>query len=100
MSAPRRCVSLVVCSEINSIPRVIWIRLFLLLMVCMLAVPCVLGQAHNSAPASSPTTVGQWAAPVYFCAQKPCVVGVNAALMYTGKVLLYYYPATPDKGSQ
>lgn len=66
----------------------------------MLAVPCLLGQARNSAPASSLGTVGQWAAPVYFCSQKPCVVGVNAALMYTGKVLLYYYPATPDKGSQ
>jgi len=76
-------------------------RLAIVFVVC-----CILAQsgfAQGKSPAVQPpalSTVGQWAAPVYFCPAKPCVVGVNAALMYTGKVLLYYYPPNPDSGSQ
>ena len=43
---------------------------------------------------------GQWASPVYFCAATPCVVGANAAVLNTGSVLFYYYPAKPGIGSQ
>jgi len=102
MLLPRRRVCVEVCPSVDrTAARITGMLFFSILMVCcMFAVPCVLGQTHSSAPASSPSTVGQWAAPVYFCQQKPCVVGVNAALMYTGKVLLYYYPANPDVGSQ
>ena len=83
--------------------RSIWRRLVLLFIIgCVFAqASFLLGQSKTAAPPPpGPSTVGQWAAPVYFCPAKPCVVGVNAALMYTGKVLLYYYPATPADGSQ
>jgi len=77
-------------------------RLVSILIVCCAFAPSVLeGQTKAAATLpASPATVGQWSAPVYFCAGKPCVVGVNVALMYTGKVLIYYYPPNPENGSQ
>jgi hypothetical protein len=103
MLLPRRLLTVVDCPGADrAIFRTQWVRLLaFLLMVCCLLPGMILAQTNvPAAPASSPSTVGQWAAPVYLCPAKPCVVGVNAALMYNGKVLLYYYPATPDKGSQ
>src|SRR5258708_1009580 len=51
------------------------------------------------ASASSSATLGQWAAPVNFCTY-PCMVGADAAVLHTGKVLFYYYPATGQQNSQ
>ena len=79
-------------------------------LVCVLMIICVLGaslawakkkkpQAKRPA-ATSPSQVGQWAAPVYFCSKKPCVVGANAVVMNSGNVLFYYYPPSPFTGSQ
>ena len=101
MSLPLRSIS--VEYRLGASARNTTLRIALILLVC-----CVLTQASfvfgqtkaPAAPPPSPSTVGQWAAPVYFCSAKPCVVGVNAALMYNGKVLLYYYPSNPDNGSQ
>jgi uncharacterized protein YjdB len=58
----------------------------------------ITASATLSVVASSP--LGQWAAPVYFCSNTPCVVGANAVLLNTGSVLFYYYPAAPGQGSQ
>lgn len=49
--------------------------------------------------ASSSATLGQWPAPVNFCTY-PCMVGANAAVLHTGKVLFYYYPAAGQQNSQ
>jgi hypothetical protein len=42
---------------------------------------------------------GSWASPVYFCTF-PCLVGANLAVLNTGKVLFYYYPASHGTNSQ
>jgi hypothetical protein len=106
MLLPRRFVTVVNCLGADrATVRTIWMRFAFILMVsCACGAPGVIvGQAKVPAaapPGSSLGTVGQWAAPVYFCPAKPCVVGVNAAVLNTGKVLLYYYPPKPDQGSQ
>lgn len=58
----------------------------------------ITASATLSVGSSSP--LGQWAAPVYFCSNTPCVVGANAVVLNTGNVLFYYYPAAPGQGSQ
>lgn len=78
--------------------------LFLLLiaLVFCLSVPVARGQSKAAAAAvvSSAATMGQWAAPVNFCPTDPCVVGANAVVLHTGKVLFYYYPAGGKQNSQ
>jgi hypothetical protein len=78
------------------------VSLFFMAIVFCLSVPNVWGQAKPpvSAPVSSPATMGQWAAPVNFCPSDPCLVGANAAVLRTGKVLFYYYPAGGKQNSQ
>jgi hypothetical protein len=95
----RRRVALVDCPGAD---RAANYFLLIVLLCCALAVPSLFAEQTKkaSAPAPGPAIVGQWAAPVYFCPAKPCVVGVNAALMYNGRVLLYYYPPNPEQGSQ
>jgi hypothetical protein len=105
MLLPRRSVSVVNRHGADRVTvRTIGMRLAFTLMVCFSgAAPGVMGQTKIPAaapPVSAPATVGQWAAPVYFCSAKPCVVGVNAAVLNTGQVLLYYYPPNPSQGSQ
>jgi hypothetical protein len=83
----------------------VWVRLFLVAMLfcSCTATVAVWGQAKlpaRTAPVSSASTMGQWAAPVYFCSALPCVVGANAAVLNTGQVLFYYYPPNPSAGSQ
>jgi hypothetical protein len=72
-------------------------------LICLFAVPPLWGQAKAAEkakpPALSPATVGSWAAPVNFCTF-PCMVGANAAVLNTGSVLFYYYPATGAENSQ
>jgi len=88
----------------RALERTTWMRLALIAAVfCLCGVPVARGQATHSTPATSPASaasVGQWAAPVYFCPKEPCVVGANAVVMYTGNVLFYYYPATNTLNSQ
>ncbi|MGA7219762.1 MAG: galactose oxidase early set domain-containing protein [Candidatus Sulfotelmatobacter sp.] len=55
--------------------------------------------ASKEPPASSSATLGAWAAPVNFCVY-PCLVGANAAVLNTGNVLFYYYPAANTLNSQ
>jgi hypothetical protein len=82
----------------------LWIRL-----ICFLMIFCALGASpawarkkkSQAKPAStSPSQIGQWATPVYFCSKGPCVVGANAVVMNSGNVLFYYYPPSPFTGSQ
>jgi hypothetical protein len=76
---------------------------FIAAVFCLCGVPVARGQANGPTPARSPSSaasVGQWAAPVYFCPKEPCVVGANAVVMYNGNVLFYYYPATNTFNSQ
>lgn len=85
--------------------RRMWTRqVFVAMVFCLCAgSTCVWGQAKLPAKAPSlpsSTSLGQWAAPVKFCAGYPCVVGANAAVLNTGKVLYYYYPGTNTKNSQ
>jgi hypothetical protein len=85
--------------------RTVCVRLFLVAMLfCSCTAPIVVwGQAKllpKTAPVSSASTMGQWAAPVYFCTALPCVVGANAVVLNTGQVLFYYYPPNPTAGSQ
>ncbi len=89
----------------DAAPPTVWVRLFLVAMLfCSCTAPVVVwGQAKlaaKTAPVSSASTTGQWAAPVYFCSALPCVVGANAAVLNTGQVLFYYYPPNPTSGSQ
>ena len=72
-------------------------------IICACLVPvAVWGQAKPVAQqpvAPSSATLGQWAAPVNFCTY-PCMVGADAAVLNTGKVLFYYYPAASAQNSQ
>ncbi len=78
-----------------------FLRVAVVLSLCTLAVS-VWGASKPAAkprPASAPSTAGQWAGPVNFCAF-PCLVGSDAAVLNTGKVLFYYYPAKGKFNSQ
>jgi len=82
---------------VRTMVRTTWMRFILVATVfCLCSVPAIRGQAKLPSAAS----VGQWAAPVYFCPKEPCVVGANAVMMYTGQVLFYYYPASNTYNSQ
>ncbi|HKT88102.1 MAG TPA: galactose oxidase-like domain-containing protein [Candidatus Sulfotelmatobacter sp.] len=75
-----------------------WKRNILILcFACFLPALVFGGTKPSSSP--SPAIVGQWAAPVNFCTY-PCLVGANAAVLNTGKVLFYYYPAANTQNSQ
>jgi hypothetical protein len=70
-----------------------------LLCMCVVSI-AAMGQTKKGqkAAAPSPVTVGQWAAPVNFCTY-PCMVGADAAVLNSGKVLFYYYPAANTQNS-
>lgn len=79
------------------------IQLLSMAMVFCLSASAVFGQAKATVaapPVSSAATMGQWAAPVNFCTSDPCLVGANAAVLHTGQVLFYYYPAGGKQNSQ
>ena len=82
----------------------VWMRLIFVAMVfCVSAAPAAFTQAkfpEAAPPVSSGATLGQWTAPVNLCTAPPCLVGANAAVLYTGKVLFYYYPAAHTNNSQ
>jgi Domain of unknown function (DUF1929) len=99
-----RLTTLLNLCGVRSMVRTTWMRLvFAATVFCICGVPVARSQAKPAVSATSPSSaanVGQWAAPVYFCPSQPCVVGANAAVMYTGKVLFYYYPAAKQLNSQ
>jgi hypothetical protein len=74
--------------------------LFVALAFCLSSAPAVWGQAKPAASALSPASMGQWTAPVNFCPKQPCVIGADAAVLYTGQVLFYYFPANNTQNSQ
>jgi len=90
-----------------------WRRCSLIaLLACVFAVPAAMSaQAKSEAKATKaeakaekksatdPSLIGSWAAPVNFCTY-PCLVGANAAVLNTGNVLFYYYPASGQLNSQ
>jgi len=106
-SAPARlrlffCHESLVCHESFSTPSLCARLLCFLMIFCALgAFPAwARGKKPHAKPAStSPSQVGQWAAPVYFCSTGPCVVGANAVVLNTGNVLFYYYPPALFTGS-
>jgi galactose oxidase len=75
--------------------------LFAIIAISVCAAPVFAqGQAKASGTASTAASVGSWAAPVSFCPNgPPCVIGANAVVMHTGKVLFYYYPQGTSTGS-
>src|SRR5665811_800819 len=74
------------------------VRMRLVVLVALISCAClapVTAWGQTMLPAQAPllpssATVGQWAAPVNFCSY-PCMVGADAAVLNTGKVLFYYY---------
>src|ERR1019366_82497 len=74
--------------------------LFVALLLFLSAVPAICAQAKPASPAPSPASMGQWSAPVNFCPTQPCVIGADAAVLYTGQVLFYYFPANNTQNSQ
>jgi len=83
------------------------VRMRLVVLVAMILCVCVASVTvwgQTKLPAQAPllpssATLGQWAAPVNFCTY-PCMVGADAAVLNTGKVLFYYYPAANAQNSQ
>lgn len=76
---------------------------FVALILCLSILPIAAAQAKflpQTPTAPSGETMGQWTAPVNLCTAPPCLVGANAAVLHTGKVLFYYYPASHQNNSQ
>jgi len=77
-----------------------WLRFSLVALLLCVPTMILSAQTKPQATAAPPgSSVGKWAAPVYFCTY-PCLVGANAAVLNTGKVLFYYYPAANSQNSQ
>lgn len=72
-------------------------NILIIFILCFL--PTMMFGEKKPSSSPSPATIGQWAAPVNFCTY-PCLVGANAAVLNTGKVLFYYYPAATAQNSQ
>lgn len=100
----RSTVPLNPCSvhEVPVTTYVLCLRLVVAAALCFLVMPVASGQARIPAAAASDlsgATLGRWAPAANFCNAPPCVVGANAAVLYTGKLLFYYYPSGPGKPS-
>jgi hypothetical protein len=58
------------------------------------------GSAESLSPQQQASAVGAWSDPAVLCApDQACLVAGNAAVLGTGKVLLYYYPPPAGNNS-